>query len=276
MADLFMRLAIVASRALGPDTAARPAPPPPPPPHAFGKHTAPEFRETTKGDRPMRCASCVITVALLAAVLPRQCRAGEPDALQLVFASGAAVPGLPKGFTYSFGIPALQVTPKGNLLAFCQANLMGGEQELELGQQGKGSTAGGHPATVGTASSGSEADGRGGWTDIALRRSTDDGRTWGPLQVICRNSTLDAAGKRNKTLEHTCQQPAPVSDNVKNKTIFLSSMDNWFQRSIESLDDGAKCRTLSWFPNFRISSGSRSFTKTGSGHAHTEGNRFSC
>ncbi len=86
-------------------------------------------------------------------------------------------------------------------------------------------------------------DGRGGWTDIALRRSSDDGVTWGPIQVICRNSTLGKDGKRDRNLEDTCQQPAPVADNVTGKVILLSSPDNWFQRAIESKDDG-----ISWTP----------------------------
>jgi sialidase-1 len=81
-------------------------------------------------------------------------------------------------------------------------------------------------------------DGRGGWTDIALRRSSDSGKTWGKLQVICRNSTLGKDGKRDKSLEDSCQQPAPVADNVTGKIFFLSSPDNWFQRVIESSDDG--------------------------------------
>eukprot|EP01045_Picozoa_sp_COSAG04_P021912 COSAG04_NODE_2402_length_4203_cov_6.597466_6_plen_135_part_00 len=64
---------------------------------------------------------------------------------------------------------------------------------------------------------GRSGDGHGAWTDIALRRSTDDGQTWGPIQAICRNSTLGKDGKRDKALEDTCQQPAPVADNVTGK-----------------------------------------------------------
>ena len=51
---------------------------------------------------------------------------------------------------------------------------------------------------------GRSGDGHGAWTDIALRRSTDDGQTWGPIQAICRNSTLGKDGKRDKALEDTC------------------------------------------------------------------------
>ena len=50
---------------------------------------------------------------------------------------------------------------------------------------------------------------------------------------------LGAGGERDRELEHSCQQPAPVADHVANKVIFLSSLDNWHQRSIESSDDGS-------------------------------------
>ena len=122
-----------------------------------------------------------------------------PPRTSLVFPNGMAAPGLPAGFAYSFGIPALQMTPKGSVLAFCQANL--------IGPKDKPAPDGSVGATAG--------DGRGSWTDIALRRSTDGGESWGPLQIICRNSSLGAGGKRDRGLEHSCQQvcfkrPLPV------------------------------------------------------------------
>ena len=83
-----------------------------------------------------------------------------------------------QGYTYDFAIPALTVTPTGALLAFCQAGLV---SPPKLAAATTGATAGGGHGNVG--------DGRGAWTDIALRRSTDGGTTWGALQVICRNST---------------------------------------------------------------------------------------
>ena len=132
----------------------------------------------------------------------------------------------------------MTTSPKGALLAFCQANLAGGREEA-AGQDDSEDIAGEHGGSAVVRG----GDGRGGWTDIALRRSTDDGKTWGKLQVICRNSTLGADGKRNKTLEQTCQQPAPVADHTTGKVFFLSSPNNWFQRVIESSDDG-----LSWTP----------------------------
>ena len=86
-------------------------------------------------------------------------------------------------------------------------------------------------------------DGNDGWVDIALRRSTDAGATWGALQIICRNSTFKADGSRDRALEHSCQQPTPVADAITGKVFFLSSMDNWYQRVIESADDG-----ITWTP----------------------------
>ena len=55
--------------------------------------------------------------------------------------------------------------------------------------------------------------------------------------------TLGKDGKRDRALEHSCQQPAPVADAAANKIIFLSSMDNWYQRAITSTDDG-----VTWTP----------------------------
>jgi len=115
----------------------------------------------------------VLTSATAAPLSMPPATAAAP--LSVPFASGAAVPGLPPAaaqhkYSYSFGIPALTTSPSGALLAFCQANLVTPKQlALELEH--------GYNAT----------DGRGGWTDLALRRSTDGGRTWGALQVVCRN-----------------------------------------------------------------------------------------
>jgi hypothetical protein len=35
------------------------------------------------------------------------------------------------------------------------------------------------------------ADGRGGWTDIALRRSIEGGKSWGQLQIICSRGEIE-------------------------------------------------------------------------------------
>eukprot|EP01050_Picozoa_sp_SAG11_P018047 SAG11_NODE_2673_length_3109_cov_1.528904_6_plen_380_part_00 len=143
---------------------------------------------------------------------------GPKPNVSMVFPSGMDAPGLPR-FKYNFGIPALQLTPKGNLLAFCQANLAPHHTATNTAAAATVEDDGGLGVSA--------EDGNGGWTDIALRRSTDGGQSWGQLQIICRNSTLGKDGKRDKALEHSCQQPAPVADHIANKIIFLSSMDNW-------------------------------------------------
>ena len=80
--------------------------------------------------------------------------------LTMVFPDGEAAPGL-TGYYYHYGIPALTVSPQGNLLAFCQANLEANTSAAASSRPRLG-------------------DGNGGWVDIALRRSTDAGATWGP------------------------------------------------------------------------------------------------
>lgn len=92
---------------------------------------------------------------------------------------------MPEGYTYDFAIPALTVTPTGALLSFCQAVLV---SPPKLAGTTTGAATGATGATAG-GEQGNVGDGRGAWTDIALRRSTDGGTTWGALQVICRNST---------------------------------------------------------------------------------------
>jgi sialidase-1 len=136
----------------------------------------------------------------------------------VVFSNGAQAPGLDAKHTYHFGIPALTTTPKGSMLAFAQAYM----------------SIKGVPCSVQAGSPGLE-DGNDGWIDIVMRRSSDQGRSWGELQVICRNST---GLTKSSTLWHSCQQPAPVSDRVTGKVFLLTSLDNYHQLMVESEDDG--------------------------------------
>lgn len=111
-----------------------------------------------------------------------------------IFSDGTAAPELPQGYTYGFQIPALQLTPGGALLAFSQAYL----------RDPKGSSVG-----LRQRISPHLLDGNDGWIDIVVRRSTDGGITWGPMVVVCRNSSLE-------TNEYnSCQQPAPVADHTR-------------------------------------------------------------
>src|SRR2546423_1762321 len=88
---------------------------------------------------------CVVMM-ILALPLANGGRAGEKlPASMLLFNSG--MDGYPR-----FRIPALIVTPTGNLLAFCEGRKGGGGLKGDI--------------------------------DIVLKRSADSGKTWGPLQVV--------------------------------------------------------------------------------------------
>ena len=63
-------------------------------------------------------------------------------------------------------------------------------------------------------------------------------RSWSKdLTVVFRNSSLE-----NREY-HSCQQPAPVVDQVMKVVFLLSSLDNWHQRLQNSSDAG-----LTWTP----------------------------
>ncbi|MBL9083959.1 MAG: exo-alpha-sialidase, partial [Planctomycetales bacterium] len=67
------------------------------------------------------------------------------------FRSGMGMPGVTEGYR-AFRIPALVVSNQGTLLAFCEG------RKTSLSDDGD--------------------------IDLVLRRSTDAGRTWGPLQLV--------------------------------------------------------------------------------------------
>lgn len=81
----------------------------------------------------------------------------------------------------TFRIPAIVRAPNGDLLAFCEGRVNGGADF--------------------------------GHVDIVMKRSLDDGNSWGPLQVVARNGSLQAGN------------PAPVVDeldtNFIRRRIFL-------------------------------------------------------
>ena len=86
-----------------------------------------------------------------------------------VFVSG-------EGGSHTYRIPSVLVTPKGALLAFCEGR-----------KKSAGDT---------------------GDIDLVLRRSTDGGSTWGPMQVVWDDG------------ENTCGNPCPVVDDATG-TIWL-------------------------------------------------------
>jgi sialidase-1 len=87
---------------------------------------------------------------------------GETDLVQApVFTAGA-------GGYHTYRIPALIVAPKGTLLAFCEGRKKGGSDTGDI--------------------------------DLVLRRSTDGGKTWGPMQVVWDDA------------DNTCGNPCPVVD----------------------------------------------------------------
>ena len=132
-------------------------------------------------------AALVATTLATAPRLAPVARASQHTlSVPMVFTDGEAAPGLAR-YAYTFAIPALQLTSKGSLLAFAQANLVSAKD-----------FAGGSGSRVGSLGHSHTRDGRGAWTDIVVRRSTDGGKTWGALQTICRNSTLNPDGTRDR------------------------------------------------------------------------------
>jgi hypothetical protein len=144
-----------------------------------------------------------------------------------VFINGEQAPGLPRhlNFTYGFHIPSLVTTPEGHLLAFAEAYL----------KQAPAPTDSVQPAAAAPPTAPLDfglRDGFDGWIDIVCKRSEDGGRTWGPLTVVSRNSSL-LTGER-----HTWGQQTPIVDRERGKVLLLSSLDNMHVRLQTSEDDG--------------------------------------
>ena len=105
------------------------------------------------------------------AVVPRASLAAEPGIEQFdVFTSGA-------DGVHTYRIPALIITPKGTLLAFCEARKL----------------------SISDASP----------TDMVLKRSSDGGKSWSPMQVLIRGQGKEAI-----------MNPCPVVD-ATSKTVHL-------------------------------------------------------
>jgi len=109
------------------------------------------------------------TVVWLVVCAPLATAADLPG--EAVFAAG-------KGGYNTYRIPALIVTKKGTVLAFCEARASRSDR---------------------------------GRIDTVLRRSTDGGKTWGPLQVVWTDG------------ENTCGNPCPVIDRASGTILLLST-----------------------------------------------------
>ena len=119
-------------------------------------------------------------------------QAEEPKAVfSEVFVSG-------QGGYHTYRIPALLVTPKGTVLAFCEGRKTGRGDHGDL--------------------------------DMVLRRSTDGGKTWLPLQLI-----YEEGGDKKITIGNPC----PVVDRSNNRIWLPFTRDNDDVFITYSDDEGA-------------------------------------
>ena len=66
-----------------------------------------------------------------------------------------------------------------------------------------------------------------GWNDILLRRSTDEGKSWGKVQLVWGESK-----------PATIDNPCPIWDNQRNRTVFLFMRNGKAMFITTSKDDG--------------------------------------
>ncbi len=99
-----------------------------------------------------------------------------------------------EGGYFRYRIPALTVTTQGTVLAFCEARRHNGHDEDEI--------------------------------DIVLRRSVDEGQSWGAPQIVVSDGS------------RTCGNPCPVVDRVTGAALLLFCKDNQEVFLTRSEDDG--------------------------------------
>ncbi len=118
-------------------------------------------------------------------------------------------------------IPALAVSERGTVLAFCEARRHTGHDDDEI--------------------------------DILLRRSFDDGRTWGPRQVVVSDG------------HRTCGNPCPVVDRDTGAILLPFCKENQQVFVTRSEDDGE-----TWSPPVEITQSVKdpSWTYLGTGPGH--------
>jgi sialidase-1 len=147
----------------------------------------------------MCIAGVIIALAGAALGRPGACRAGEPFGQVDVFTSGT------EGY-HTYRIPGIVLSSEETLLAFCEGRKTSRRDHGDL--------------------------------DLVLRRSTDGGKTWGPMQLVY---------EEGGTAEITIGNPCPVVDRATG-TIWLPFCRNNDRVFLtESTDDG---RT--WAPPVEI------------------------
>nr|WP_234311637.1 sialidase family protein [Streptomyces griseus] len=180
------------------------------------------------GRRRTRTTTAALALAVAATVLgaPALPAAAVPAAVTTPFKAGDA------GYR-CFRIPALVATPSGALLAFAE----------------------GRVATCSDI----------GHNDIVLRRSTDGGRSWGPLKVVVGGADEDAHGN-----------PAPVVDTATGRISLLYATGPWSGtpsepvrgprnlRVVHSADDGVGWTEGAPLPHLKPAD--RGWISTGPGH----------
>ena len=139
-----------------------------------------------------RLAVLALSVTLLASVTGTYGNDSSPTELQptVVFTSGA-------GGYHTYRIPSLLRTRQGTLLAFCEARKNSRDDHGDV--------------------------------DLVLRRSTDDGKTWGPVQLVC-----EEGGNARITIGNPC----PVVDHSTGRIWLPLTRNNDRVWMLHSDDDG--------------------------------------
>ncbi|CAO0835502.1 exo-alpha-sialidase OS=Streptomyces microflavus OX=1919 GN=Smic_51430 PE=3 SV=1 [Streptomyces microflavus] len=176
--------------------------------------------------RPLTAALTLMLAATALTTPASPAAAAVPAAVTTPFKAGT------EGYR-CFRIPALVTTPSGALLAFAE----------------------GRVATCSDI----------GHNDIVMRKSTDGGRSWGPLKVVAGAADEDAHGN-----------PAPVVDTATGRVSLLYATGGWSGtpsapvrgprslRVVHSVDDGAGWTAGAPLPHLKPAD--RAWISTGPGH----------
>ncbi|MYX16068.1 sialidase [Streptomyces sp. SID8374] len=197
----------------------------------------PLFRHRPRSRRPGgRLGTAALTLLLSATALgsPAPAATAAPAAAAAAVPAAVATPFKANTEGYRcFRIPALVTTPSGALLAFAE----------------------GRVATCHDV----------GHNDIVMKKSTDGGRSWGPLKVVVGAGDQDAHGN-----------PAPVVDAATGRVSLLYATGGWSGtpeeptrlprslRVVHSVNDGTTWTAGAPLPHLKPAG--RSWISTGPGH----------